>query len=143
MDTEKQHKAHTASAVSWAGIAVVAIILLALLVLPGFMAAWFSRTGGFTLVFVNDSGWSHLYDAPSPGSTFAITVAQPTRPLRVRAEKAALAPSAWVMKHSRALSRFYIWQFRLAGGRTLLDVEVAGLTGTAEVGPYRSQHKTP
>ncbi|HWB59891.1 MAG TPA: hypothetical protein VG733_10370 [Chthoniobacteraceae bacterium] len=38
-------------------------------------------------------------------------------PLKYRVELLLLAPSGMVMKHSRAMRRFYLSQYYIAGGR--------------------------
>ena len=77
------------------------MIFTVLFVLPGFLAAGFSRMGQ-PFVSVNGSGWSRHGISPKP-------------PL-IQAEVIVLTPAIWLMKHSEAVSRFYNWQFRLAGG---------------------------
>ncbi|HWB60907.1 MAG TPA: hypothetical protein VG733_15530 [Chthoniobacteraceae bacterium] len=92
--------------------AVLCVALVVLLVLPGFLAAWFSRvrpTGGGYLTRAGpysingearwdmDPGW---LDSP------------PSQPYR----NYLLLPSGWAMSHSPAVRRFYSWEYHLAGG---------------------------
>jgi hypothetical protein len=81
-------------------VAVVILILLALAVFPGFVAGTISRTGHFPLV-VNGSDWNGE---------------ETIEPSLLTAEQTMLAPSDWLMNHSAVIRRFYMWQYRLAGG---------------------------
>jgi hypothetical protein len=107
-----------------AGIAVVAVIValafVVSLVLPGFLAAWFSR-GNDQWVFCMDGDprWD-LYAGSS--SAFNLRGPELLHPVGYRAELIVLAPSAWLMKYSgsESVRRFYSWEFHLAGGRDVL-----------------------
>jgi hypothetical protein len=71
---------------------VVGLMLVVELVLPGFLAAGFCRTGPYVFVW-NDSPWD--------GGTSSI------RPGLLRTEMFILAPSAWLMERSETIRRFY------------------------------------
>jgi hypothetical protein len=84
-------------------LGVVGFVMLVEFALPGFLAAGFSRTGkGF--VSVNRNGWGSFNVDGDP------------LPPRLRVEQALLAPADWLMNYSRPIHRFYMWQYRLAGG---------------------------
>lgn len=86
-------------------LGMIGFIVVVEFVLPGFLAAGFSRVGGYVIV-VNDSAWDGGDDGPLPiASSYD-----------ERAVQGILAPSAWLMKRSEAAHRFYLWQYRAAGG---------------------------
>lgn len=91
--------------------ALLGAVLVVMLVLPGFLAAGFSRSGPYPLS-INGSGWEEdYYDGPSARSAWT------------RVERVLLAPSAWLMKHSEPIHRFYMWQYHAAGG---FDLDITG-----------------
>jgi hypothetical protein len=93
-----------------AGI-VALLFAVALLIVPGFMAAGFSRSDpDFVCGFWDVKYWDEIELFQWRDENF-----------RTRMEYALITPSGWVMRHSRALRSFYIWQFRVAGGRTFVD----------------------
>ncbi|HWB61765.1 MAG TPA: hypothetical protein VG733_19940 [Chthoniobacteraceae bacterium] len=90
----------------WAGAALLAaaFVLIALLVLPGFLAAWFSRSrDGVYAVAGAGEGWSAISIGASSSA-------------RCDAELAILAPANWVCRHSESIRRFYMWEYRAGGG---------------------------
>jgi hypothetical protein len=93
----------TSHPVRAASLAAVIVILAALLVFPGFVAAGFSRTGSARIVSMNHITWMG-FPAVSP-------------PPVARAEMDILAPANWLMYRSEPIRRFYMWQYRLAGGK--------------------------
>ncbi len=75
-----------------AALGAVALIMLVEFVLPGFLLAGLSKA--------YMSGYR-----PSPAAA--------------RVENAILAPAAWLMLHSAPIRGFYMWEYRLAGGRIM------------------------
>lgn len=91
-------------------VAAVTVVFAALVVFPGFLAAGLSRIGPPFYYLVDDMGWvGHI--------------TSPATPPVLRTEMIILAPSTWLMKHSEALHRFYMWEYRCAGGPELVFVE--------------------
>lgn len=105
------HPAQRDSDSAWGAklaLGVVGLIMIAEFVLPGFLAAGLSRSGPY-FFSINGDGWDEAYWLSRP-------------PPRLRAELVILAPSDWLMKHSERLRRFYMWQYRRAGGLDIYDV---------------------
>jgi hypothetical protein len=104
--TTETHTIHPARTLQ---VAVAAIIFLALIVFPGFPAAWFSRSssGGTGVLSLNNFEFSCFDAAGLPV------------PVAHRAELAVLLPSICIMRQSPTMRRFYMWQYRLAGGRNI------------------------
>ena len=88
-------------------LGVVGFILVVLLVLPGFLAAGFSRWTPAFFSVNGDVDWDTLIGFSQPVSD--------------RWELYILAPSGWLMKRSQPVRRFYNWQYRIAGG---LDIDI-------------------
>jgi hypothetical protein len=88
-------------------LGVVGFILIVLFVLPGFMAAGFSRTG-HSIHLVNSVVWGYT----SYGNT---------EPITLRVELWILTPAKFLMWYSVPVRRFYRWQYRLAGGEEIYE----------------------
>jgi hypothetical protein len=88
---------------------VVGFIVVVEFVLPGFAAAWFSRSssGGTGVVSLNDFEFNCFDAAGLPA------------PPAHRAELTLLFPSICIMNQSQTMRRFYMWQYRIAGGRNI------------------------
>ena len=84
-------------------------LAVVLLVLPGFVTAGFSRMDGVCWSYNGVLDWD-LWLQPSPL----------TRERHV--EYMILTPSAWMMKRSDVIRKFYTWQYRAAGGFVLFDL---------------------
>ncbi|HWB60903.1 MAG TPA: hypothetical protein VG733_15510 [Chthoniobacteraceae bacterium] len=99
--TRKPHAWQTAAAV------VVCLALAVLLVLPGFLAAWFSRMDDDVMSVNGEPFWGNhpAYDS---------------LPFKYRLEFLALEPSISLMKHAPPARRFYNWEYRLAGGKEMI-----------------------
>jgi hypothetical protein len=83
------------------------LILIVEFVLPGFLAAGFSRTG-HGIFLANGVLW---------GSTCSTI----TEPPVLRLERWALTPPDVLMLYLKPVRRFYRWQYRLAGGEERYD----------------------
>ena len=81
-------------------LGVAVFILVVEFVLPGFLAAGFSRAG--STIVLEHSYWWDSYTSPAPA--------------HVLAELIILVPPTWLMQHSQCIRRFYLWQYRRAGG---------------------------
>ncbi|HWB58631.1 MAG TPA: hypothetical protein VG733_04030 [Chthoniobacteraceae bacterium] len=86
--------------------AVVCMVLAVLLVLPGFMAAWFSKRNG--VVLLNNVIWMGLWGTDK-------------EPMALQVEMGILTPSEYLMLHSKPMRQFYRWEYRLAGGEEIHD----------------------
>ncbi|HWB58630.1 MAG TPA: hypothetical protein VG733_04025 [Chthoniobacteraceae bacterium] len=118
MDKEQQHKAHPLRNIA---LVMAAIVLMALLVLPGFLAAWFSKWDNqmsYSLSYGRSSAAEVSWDEwlEDGGDWPAITTGE-------RVRFCLLAPSGWVMSRSPAIRKFYNWEYHLSGGR---DIHQAG-----------------
>jgi hypothetical protein len=87
-------------------LAVTGLILVVEFVLPGFVAAGFSRSGtGF--IGINGDSWTSWSNFPA------------WPPPAIRIELVILTVPDWLMNHSQIIRWFYMWQFRVAGGVNL------------------------
>ncbi len=84
--------------------AALCMVFAVLLVLPGFLAAWFSRMSDNMISTNGQVNWDQDY------------YLVPGTPSAVRVEYALLRPSGWLMRHSPQAHVFYNWQYRVAGG---------------------------
>ncbi|HWB59889.1 MAG TPA: hypothetical protein VG733_10360 [Chthoniobacteraceae bacterium] len=92
-----------------AALGAAVLLLVALIALPGFLAAEFSRAGRGTLG-VDTFGWSprYMWIGRRGASSGAF-----------RAGGIVLSPAMWLMNQSKPIARFYLWEFHLAGGQEL------------------------
>ncbi|HWB58629.1 MAG TPA: hypothetical protein VG733_04020 [Chthoniobacteraceae bacterium] len=98
--------AQRAAGAAWGKVVLAAVVLVlaVLLVLPGFMAAWFSR--GHAVVLLNNVAWMGKWGMGN-------------EPMALRVEMGILTPSDYLMMHSKPIRHFYRWEFRLAGGEEM------------------------
>ncbi|HWB58634.1 MAG TPA: hypothetical protein VG733_04045 [Chthoniobacteraceae bacterium] len=100
--------AHSGRGAQVAVAAVLCTALVVLLVLPGFLAAGFSRMG--MDYFANTHG-EVTWDWEVAEAQY-----EPGMPAAWRVKLLLLAPSSWVLRRSPAARRFYSWEYRVAGG---------------------------
>ncbi|HWB59893.1 MAG TPA: hypothetical protein VG733_10380 [Chthoniobacteraceae bacterium] len=109
--TEPPAPTQRAADSGWAKVilGVVALVVAVLFVLPGFLAALFSRTSGAVI-----RSWNY--------GTWFIEVENPrTAPFVLRCEMATIEPAKWVMRRSMAIHDFYMWEYVTAGGMVETD----------------------
>ncbi|HWB58628.1 MAG TPA: hypothetical protein VG733_04015 [Chthoniobacteraceae bacterium] len=94
------HAPRTAGS-GWAKVALGALILMLLVefVLPGFVAAEFSRAG--------------------PAFQVSFVQGQLVRPPGNRAVQIMLAPARWLESRSMAVRSIYVWEYGVAGGKKI------------------------
>ncbi|HWB60905.1 MAG TPA: hypothetical protein VG733_15520 [Chthoniobacteraceae bacterium] len=92
--------------------AIAGVALVVLLVLPGFLAAWFSRMGS------PGNNWSPFYSMDGIVVwDMQVKLGWRNYSAGQRAQCCILLPSCWAMDRSMAVRRFYGWEYHLAGGR--------------------------
>lgn len=106
----------------WTGVAVLtvlALVLVVLIVFPGFMAAWFSRSSvRFVECFPGDDWKVSKHMALTVGGHPAR--AQALEHVESLFAEVALYPAYQIMQRSSGAKKFYEWQFHRAGGRALI-----------------------
>lgn len=86
---------------------IFGIALALLLVFPGFLAAWVSKSDGSVFVLCNSHYGRSCWAFPHTRYDTA----------RSRIAQSLLYPSYEVMRNSTTAKAFYIWQYELAGGK--------------------------
>ena len=94
-------------------LGVVGFMMVVLFALPGFLAAGFSRMGGGSLC---EEAFGLSVHYVWTNSASATSSAFP-------AERVVLLPAFWLMDHSGPMSRFYMWEFHLAGGQEIVRAD--------------------